>query len=335
MPELSQTVAAIVGADLIETARARRRPATPAELGKRLRPDWRITPAQSLMSDVIAAAVLEPNRRVVISAPPREGKTTMAAVFGVLFSLMINPDSQNVLVSYSDQLAQDSSRDIRALVTEHAQLLGFSIAADKTAVGRWKIEGRRGGLLAVGIGSSILGFGCDGLMVIDDPIKNAQEADSVTFRRNVKREYEHTLLTRMQHGGSLCLISSRWHPDDLAGSLLREDPQRWDAVNIPAISAAGIPDALGREPDVPMTSTVGRDRGHFDDLRRGVGDRAWVAMFQGCPVSPEGGLILAAWIDSHRLPSEPPRPVRTHRRHRPVRVRHRGSLRHHRGHLGP
>jgi hypothetical protein len=56
---------------------------------------------------------------------------------------------------------------------------------------------------------------------------------------------------------------------------------------------------------------VGRTREHFDNLRRGIGERAWTALYQGSPVSLEGGLILREWIDSHRLPSQPVRPLRT------------------------
>ena len=56
---------------------------------------------------------------------------------------------------------------------------------------------------------------------------------------------------------------------------------------------------------------MGRTREHFDNLRRGIGERAWTALYQGSPVSPEGGLILREWIDSHRLPSQPVRPLRT------------------------
>ena len=114
---------------------------------------------------------------------------------------MRNPDLQIVLVSYSDELAQAHSREARQLINEHAEYLGFRLSSDKTAVGRWRVEGHAGGLLATGINSGVTGFGAD-LMVIDDPVKDAAEADSAAHRRRVVNEYRSTLATRVHPGGS-------------------------------------------------------------------------------------------------------------------------------------
>jgi len=97
----------------------------------------------------------------------------------------------------------------------------------------------------------------------------------------------------------------------LAGSLLVEEPGRWRHVNIPAISADGIPDALDREPGVAMTSALGRTRRELEDTRRQIGERTWFAMFEGVPAPPEGGVIRTEWLEAHRLPVAPDRPVRT------------------------
>lgn len=107
------------------------------------------------------------------------------------------------------------------------------------------------------------------------------------------------------------IIGTRWHEDDLIGQLLRDEPQRWNHINIPAVAETDIPDALGRPPGAAMTSALGRTTEQFDDLRRSVGSRTWYALFQGVPSSPEGGLIKREWIDQWRLPAAPPRPVRT------------------------
>jgi hypothetical protein len=196
------------------------------------------------------------------------------------------------------------------IVAEHPALLGFSLAADKTAAARWKVEGHRGGLLAAGILSGITGFGAD-LLIVDDPVKNAQEADSPAYRRRIVNEFRSTLMSRLHPGASVVLIQTRWHPDDLAGVLLAEEPDTWRHINIPAVSAAGIPDALGRAPGVAMTSTLGRTPQQFADLRASVGERSWFALFEGVPAAPEGGLIKRDWLDDWRLPAAPPRPVKT------------------------
>jgi hypothetical protein len=290
--------------------RARRRPATPAELAARILPSYRVTPTIALISDALAEAVSEPDRRVIISTPPRTGKSVLASQVGALFALARNPDARIILASYADTLAQEHSHAARGLIADHADLLGFGLRADKAAVGRWRVDGHEGGLLAAGILSGITGFGAD-LLLIDDPIKKAQEADSAAHRRRVLYEFRSTLMTRLHPGGSVVVIGTRWHEQDLIGTLLAEEPDRWRHINIPAVAEAGIPDALGREPGVAMTSALGRTPEQFDDLRRSVGSRSWYALFQGVPAAPEGGLIKRQWLDDWRLPAAPQLPVLT------------------------
>jgi hypothetical protein len=273
-------------------------------------PGYRVTPTVALISDALAEAVTEPGRRIIVTVPPREGKSTLVSQIGPPFALMTDPDSQVVLVSYADALAQEHSGEARARITEHAALLGYQLRADKQAVGRWKVDGHAGGLLAAGILSGITGFGAD-LLIVDDPVKNAQEADSPAYRRRVIHEFRSTLLTRLHPDASVVLIMTRWHPDDLAGVLLAEEPERWQHINIPAIAEAGIPDALGRKPGVAMTSALGRTAEQFADLRQGVGQRTWYALYEGASAAPEGGLIKRSWLDDWRLPAAPQRPLVT------------------------
>lgn len=290
--------------------RARRLPTTPAELAKRIIPGYRITPAIALISDAVADAITGSDRRLVISVPPRESKSTTVAVVGTLLALSLNPDERVILASYADSLAQEHSRAARALVSENPDLLGLALASDKTSAGRWRVEGRAGGLLAAGILSGITGFGAD-LLLVDDPVKNAQEADSAAQRRKVLHEFRSTLMTRLHPGASVVIIGTRWHEDDLIGSLLRDESETWRHINIPAIAEADIPDALQRARGVAMTSALGRTPQQFDNLRRTVSSRTWYALFQGVPSSPEGGLIKREWLDTWRLPAAPPHPMKT------------------------
>lgn len=303
-------VRALVAARSEAAGRVAVRPTTPAELARRLVPGYRVTPAIATISDALADAITHPGRRYIITTPPREGKSTLISQVGVLAALCNDPDSRVILTSYGDDLAQEHSREARAMISEHAELLGLGLSPDKTAAGRWKVEGRRGGLLAAGILSGITGFGAD-LLLIDDPVKNSQEADSAAHRRKVLHEFRSTLMTRLHAGGSVVIVMTRWHPEDLVGTLLTEEPDRWHHINIPAIAQEGIPDALGREPGTVMTSAVGRTGDTFADLRRTVGERTWYALFEGVPSPPEGGLVRREWFDAWRLAEAPERPVRT------------------------
>ena len=82
-------------------------------------------------------------------------------------------------------------------------------------------------------------------MLLDDPIQNQVHADSASHRRRVVNEFRSTLMTRLMPGGTVVIVCSRFHENELIGTLLAEEPDRWEFINIPAISEAGIPDAYG------------------------------------------------------------------------------------------
>lgn len=301
----------LIAVTALAEVRGRVRPATPAALGRRLIGErYRTTPAVAMIAQAFADATNEPDGRLIISIPPREAKSTTVAVLGTVHTLASNPDTEIILASYADNLAQEHSANARALITEHGDTLGIGLAEDRAAVGRWRIAGHRGGLLATGIMAGVTGKGAD-LLVLDDVVKNAQEADSETHRRRVLHEFRSTLMTRVHPGASVVIIGVRWHPDDLIGTLLAEEPDRWTYISVPAIAETGIPDALHRPVGQAMTSAVGRTPEHFADLRRSVGSRTWYAEFQGLPASPAGNVIRREWIDQWRIPAMPAAPVRT------------------------
>ncbi|MHC9292041.1 terminase large subunit domain-containing protein [Mycobacterium sp. LTG2003] len=294
----------------VRAMRAKRRPGSPAELARLLDPKFRVTPTIRLLSDIAVRSVTQPDERDAVSTPPRTGKSRLLAIWTSVWALMENPDLEIVIVSYSDELAQAHSREVRKIINEHSEFLGYRLARDKTAVGQWRVEGHEGGLLATGINSGVTGFGAD-LMVIDDPVKDAAEADSKAHRKRVLNEFQGTLSTRVHPGGSILLVMTRWHEEDLAGALLKLEPERWRRTNIPAVSDPKIPDALRRPPGVAMISALGFTAEHFAALRRTVGERVWFALYCGEPKSPAGGLVKQKWLDDWRLPVAPARPVFT------------------------
>lgn len=299
----------LVGVRSIAAARWLRRPGSPAELARRLDPSFRVTPTIRLLSDVAVRSVTQPDGRDIINTPPRTGKSQLM-IWTVVWALMMDPDLPIVLVAYADDLAQEHSRKARRIIQEHHEFLGFRLSPDKTAVGRWTVEGRNGGLLAAGINSGVTGHGAS-LLFIDDPLKDQAEADSAAHRRRILNEFRSTLSTRVHPGGSICLIQTRWVERDLSGELLAGEPDRWRHTNVPAVAAAGVPDALGRVPGVAMVSALGFTAEHYLALRRQVGERTWWALFQGVPSAPEGGLVKRGWLECWRLPVAPQSPVRT------------------------
>ncbi|NVN51693.1 terminase family protein [Mycolicibacterium hippocampi] len=301
----------VIGARALVSARSRRRPASPAELAKRMIPNYRITPTIALISDAIADAVANPDRRYIISTPPRTGKSVLTSQVGTVFALASNPDAMIILRSYSDSLAEEHSRAARRLIEDHGELLGISLSTDKASVGRWQLANARGGLLAGGILSGATGFGAD-LLIIDDPIKNSVEADSAAYRRRLSNEFRASLLSRLHPGASVLVVATRWAELDLSGELMAEDGSRWQHINVPAISTAGVPDALDRAPGIGMTTALGeRTVEDFQEIQRAVGSRAWAALYLGVPSTPAGTLIRADWLENWRMPAAPPRPIKT------------------------
>jgi hypothetical protein len=295
----------------MEAARARRRPASPAELARLLIRDYRVTPTIQLLSDALKRAVEEPNRRLIITCAPRTGKTKLTSIALPVWALMRDPDTEIILKSYGDSLGGESSAEARRLIAEHSELLGFELAPDKQAAGRWRVAGHRGGMLAGGIFAGTVGFGAN-LLILDDPIKSRIEADSETFRRRLWNEFHASLMTRLMPGGSVVIILTRWSEHDLAGELISSSPDVWDVVNIPAISTVGVPDALDRDrPGVAFTSANGFTVDDFASIRRQLGEREFAAQYLGSPSTPEGGLIKAAWLENWRLPAAPSGAIKT------------------------
>ncbi len=636
----------LVAVRSIAARRASIRPSSPAELARRLDPTFRVTPTIRLLSDAAVRSITKPDQRNIVTTPPRTGKSQLMAVWTPVWALMREPDLQIVVVAYADELAQEHSRKARRIIQDHHEFLGYRLSPDKTAVGRWTVEGRKGGMLATGIQSGVTGFGADcvsgdtrivteygnvsaevayreehsqvwsydhatgvagwhrvqarrridgravvevrtvggrvlrctsdhrvytrrgyvaagslgdgdailaadcsggvsslrggvlrvrsgaaevgvvgpvgdllfdelpvegfggseavevlsgvfgagrhsaqegdlfgrvfgsdsawlaqvsgeavsavrrfvsaevgaegvlhaglcgrgafgadgwsgefafqdgdelrelvsvdaavgvgagwpgvrgvrgvsgaagvrelgeechkvafdhsshqrgsdgqscgesdhdvrdvsrgasqvdfdavssveevgggpvsvydfqvegarnffadGLLVhncliIDDPVKDQSEADSKAHRERVIKEFRSTLVTRLHKDAGVCLSQTRWHEKDLAGELLSAEPDRWHHINVPAISAVGVPDSLNRPPGVAMVSALGFSAEHFVGMRRSVGERVWNALFQGVPRAPEGGLVKLGWLDSWRLPVAPYSPVR-------------------------
>ncbi|HET7665156.1 MAG TPA: hypothetical protein VFK56_03570, partial [Mycobacterium sp.] len=163
---------ALAEAEHLTQLRARRVPTTPHELGRRIMRGYRVTPAVALIGQEIDRAIREPDQRLIIVMPPREGKSTTVAVLGTVAALRDNPDGRIILASYADELAEKHSREARQLIAEHGDLLGLALSSDKASAGQWTLDGHRGGLLASGLLSGLTGHGTDALLIVDDVVKN-------------------------------------------------------------------------------------------------------------------------------------------------------------------
>ena len=238
--------------------------------------------------DDITAGTL---KRLVITVPPRHGKSEMGTIRYPVFRLQQDPAQRVVIAAYSQTLANTFSRKARRI----AQDL-LSLASDRKAVEQWDtIEG--GGLRAVGVGAGITGLGAN-LIIIDDPVKSREEAESEAYRERVWNWYRDDLYTRLEPGGAVVLTMTRWHEDDLAGRILNsEDASSWTVVNLPAIAEEGDP--LKRKPGEPLCKAR-YDLDALQDRRRVLGEYGFNALFQQRPSPPAGGLFKRSWWQTYR-----------------------------------
>ena len=305
----------------VESENARHRYPTPGALAADLEPTLVQTPALRLIDEAITRTIRD-GGRLAISLPPQEGKSTRVAVWTPVWALMRNPGVRVVVASYAETLARRNAYEARRIVAEHGSgavdevtgealpdRLGIALAGDNKRVNAWSVEGADGGgYYATGTGGSLTGRAAD-LLIIDDPLKDQNQADSAREREKVWEWWTSVAQTRLSPGAAVIVIMTRWHPDDLVGRLLDDDQKlrpverEWEVVNIPAVAEAGVPDALGRNPGEPLVSARGRTLEEFGRIRRAVGERAWAALYQGQPTPAEGGLFDRAEFDRSRVES--------------------------------
>lgn len=225
-------------------------------------------------------------KRLMIFMPPRHGKSLECSEFFPAWYLGRNPERQVIASTYSQELAEDFGRRVRNHIKDEryqAIFQGVTLATDSAAASRLNV-GTRGAYFAVGVGASITGRGAD-LLLIDDPIKGREEADSEVIRRRLKDWYTSVAYTRLMPGGAIVLIQTRWHPDDLAGWLLKEHKhENWDVLSLAAVSEGG--DALWPE-RYPIAD--------LNRIKETLPLRDWAALYQQSPIVDGGNILKRKW----------------------------------------
>lgn len=236
--------------------------------------------------------------RAMVTMPPRAGKSRRTSRWGPTWYLRRQPDHRFMLASYAAHLADDHGRWIRNTITEHAPTLGINLKYGSQAANRFDIDGHEGGMVTAGVGGPLTGRGAH-VACVDDPFKGSEDAGSPTQRERVWDWWQSVLLTRLEPQGSVLLVNTRWDDDDLSGRLLKEEPEDWIVIDLPAIALTDD-DPLGRRPGEALWP----ERYNADDyarIRKSVGERVWWALYQQQPRPLEGGVWQWAWITSNRV----------------------------------
>lgn len=225
-------------------------------------------------------------KRLMLFLPPRHGKSEMTTVRYPVWRLEREPHLRVIVGAYNQMLANSFNRKARKIATER-----FSLS-DRVAVEDWQTP-QGGGIRAAGVGAGVTGRGAD-LVIIDDPVKNREEAESPTYRDRVWDWYTDDLYTRLEPGASMILIMTRWHEDDLAGRILAsERAGDWTIVNLPALAEANDP--LGRSEGAALCPER-YDEAALDSIKEVLGSRSFAALYQQRPQPAEGALFKREWF---------------------------------------
>lgn len=272
---------------------------SPATMGAELDPRFTRTPAIDVINEAITRALTTPDARLIVSMPPQEGKSTLATKWAPAWLLNDRPNTRIIIASYAASVARRMGRLIRGELTTHSEQLDVRIADDVAAQHEFQIADKLGGVYAVGIGGGLTSRPAD-VMIIDDPLKDREQADSEVYRDRSWDWWTDVASARLAPGAPVIVILTRWHHDDLAGRLrAAEDGHLWDVVNIPAQAdhspEKGQTDVLGRQPGEYMLSARGRTPEQWERRKVQAGPRTWAALYQGHPSPLAGDLFPETW----------------------------------------
>lgn len=271
--------------------------------------------------------------RLIINAPPQHGKSSAASEKFPAYWLGQRPNDPVIIASYGAELAEEKSRKVRDIVEGEAYTNIFGAHATRgdspieinsvsRAVYKWHLAPPyRGGVRAAGVIGPITGFPAK-LGIIDDPVKDMKEAQSPTIREAVWTWYRSTFRTRINEGGAIILIMTRWHPEDLVGKILDQaSKDQWTILRFPALAETqedrdrnnlflglpvGLPDPLGREPGEPLAPRrFSKDELH--KIRTDVGPMIWGAEYDNVPRLREGNMFKRDWFKPMRPDMAVPR----------------------------
>lgn len=246
-----------------------------------------------LISDKLADAAFN-SRRLLITCPPRHGKSELVSKWFPFWYLSLFPTNPVLFGSYGADFARKWGLAVMDLVILYGDQFGLHLNPRMRAGDEWLLDNGRGGMTTKGMDGSFTGRGGK-LLLVDDPIKDAADAASPVMRDRAWEWWLRTARTRLEPGGSAVVIQTRWHEDDLAGRLLERmglEGEQWDVVNLPALAEEN--DLLGRDVGEPLWPER-YSKQYLLDLQRDD-PNGFAALYQQRPTPAEGHTIKKEWF---------------------------------------
>jgi predicted phage terminase large subunit-like protein len=263
----------------------------------------------------IVEMLKRPGREVLIlSVPPQEGKTTYCGMWLPFWYLGHNPDHLVIFITYNDEYSATWGMKVRSLVQNHGrELFGIGLNPAQHNITNWRTSLGFGGMLSAGIGGGLTG-NPGAFVIIDDVIKNMEEAGSPTTKRKHLDEWDGAISARWQEDTKTLITATRWAEDDLSGEIYARtlaDQYEGVPVRMIRIKAIAEPD---EDEELAMSETqlaqwrdfLGRAKGEhlegqhsgkfFREKRSSVSPYVWSALYQASPSARKGSMFpLANW----------------------------------------
>lgn len=244
----------------------------------------------------VASAIAKGGGRLIISVPPRHGKSQLLSTWAPQWALDRNPASKIALTSYGAELSTEFGRAVRDNILATPEYTRARLRKDVLQTGRFQTT-KGGGMISVGVGGPLTGRGAD-ILLVDDFVKNTKDASSETVREQTYDWFLSTAMSRLEPGGSAIVVATRWNVDDLIGRLLKYHGDVWEHIRIPAVIETEDDkrdDPLGRDYGEPLWPER-YSAEEMANIKALQGDYFWKALYQQRPVPRTGGMIARGGI---------------------------------------
>lgn len=239
--------------------------------------------------------------RVIVTMPPRHGKSRIVSNLFPAWFFGRNPRSEVIFTTYNQDLAEDNGRYVRNALNSkafHEIFPDVKIRNDSASARRFSTNAN-GNYFAVGVGGPCTGRGAK-LLVVDDPLKNREEAESPSIRQSLIDWYTSTAYTRLAPGGIVIIVQTRWHQADLAGVALQQEHEGWVHLDLPAILDGKAAEFLHQ----PVGSALWPEQFPLDVLlktKRSLPPRDWASLYMQSPITEGGNIVkrdqIMDWTD--------------------------------------
>ena len=252
-------------------------------------PTYQVSWHHKLIVDALQRVERGELKRLMITMPPRHGKSEICSIQFPAWFLGKHPDKEIIAASYNADLAVEFGKKTRNLVRTREfgnVFTGIKLSEDSSAAGKWNTN-KGGAYFATGMTGGVSGRGAD-VLLIDDPIKDRADAESETIQKAMWDWYRSAARTRLNTGGSIIVIQTRWHDNDLVGRILENGAEGWEQLSFPAIAEQDEEFRKEGEalwPEVQVGEELfGYSLQALEEIKKDMGPYDFSALFQQKPI---------------------------------------------------